>query len=809
MNATKNLLPIGLLFLATLTACRSLPQKRAEISSLVNDGENVRVSKGKVTVAQAVGAPLLADDFAKPSESWVLPHRIFEDFTWIHHAPTHDIPSLRIERNPQRVPPKDRLFDTAWELMSKPLELPPNAARLVLELNVISNNPKMASAAGHGNSYKNALIWYDAKGDKLPGESSFSFNVAEPVPAMTMLEFDVPREAKSVVLSLGADTPDLKPGEVVAFTKAKLSVIRQNSPYSSTASFVTRPCRIGGAVSWEADIPAGTSVQVQASVAPEVDGLPGAWSDFTALGASRNPADLAPDAKWMRLKVLMTATEQAAPTLHSIDAGAVILNHWQMGSDNAPPHATRLSASPTENKMTPFVFSVTDENPICWNKLSISVNDIDALATISRSGDTVTIPPPKGGWREGVNIVSITLSDILGNEMSEKQVFYIGKSRTTNLVTMRDDGMTLVDGKPFFPIGMACAVKCEHNDNNYDKLFQMFADAGMNFARHFSGFTLRQKDAVEYITAAEKHGIKLYIAAGRGANDCDIQRLAENVVYQMHLPNLAWDTGDDTANHITPEQMRQRYNAIKAIDPHRITTQADPLGPYAKTRYRPYALYSDNFSPEIYPVHNDSKEDMDRVVPTVISTMKAIRRDVEAVKAPTRSCWPLIQYFYNCGRWRRLQTKEELRSMGYQAIIHGAQGVIWYRYAGYGENLKTGFTAEQWQVVVEVSRELRSLYDVLCQRAAAVQPPQPEVLSGAAFDCLDNPSVSLLLKEGDKESRILFAASSVREPVTARITVPGAKSIVDFFDGHVCQPNADGVFEDAFKPLGVHVYIVK
>ncbi|MGI6356603.1 MAG: hypothetical protein ACOX6W_16140 [Lentisphaeria bacterium] len=277
----------------------------------------------------------------------------------------------------------------------------------------------------------------------------------------------------------------------------------------------------------------------------------------------------------------------------------------------------------------------------------------------------------------------------------------------------------------------------------------------------------------------------------------------------MHLPNLAWDTGDDTANHITPEQMRQRYNAIKAIDPHRITTQADPLGPYAKTRYRPYALYSDNFSPEIYPVHNDSKEDMDRVVPTVISTMKAIRRDVEAVKAPTRSCWPLIQYFYNCGRWRRLQTKEELRSMGYQAIIHGAQGVIWYRYAGYGENLKTGFTAEQWQVVVEVSRELRSLYDVLCQRAAAVQPPQPEVLSGAAFDCLDNPSVSLLLKEGDKESRILFAASSVREPVTARITVPGAKSIVDFFDGHVCQPNADGVFEDAFKPLGVHVYIVK
>ena len=148
--------------------------------------------------------------------------------------------------------------------------------------------------------------------------------------------------------------------------------------------------------------------------------------------------------------------------------------------------------------------------------------------------------------------------------------------------------------------------------------------------------------------------------------------------------------------------------------------------------------------------------------------------------------------------------------MSYQAIIHGAQGVIWYRYAGYKENEKKGFTPEQWNVVVRTSKELRKLYDVLCQRAAAVQPAEPEILEGPKADVWGNHSISVLLKEGDATSRILFAASSVRKPVKARITIPGsAKSVVDFFDGHACTPDANGVIEDTFKPLGVHVYVLK
>ncbi|MBP5640003.1 MAG: hypothetical protein J6X55_11025 [Victivallales bacterium] len=777
-------------------------------AALINDADSVRLSKDGITVSQGDDVLLMSDDFAKPSDKWILPHKIFEDFTWIHHDQTAGIPTLRIERNPKRVPPEKRLFDTAWQLTTVPIALPANTIRINLSTKVFSNNPEMVNAAGHGNGYKNSVAWFKDNGKTALKEDGFFFNVAESFPAETFLEFDVPKGADTVQIFLGADTPDLLPKEFVAMAGLKLAAIQQNSRFKHNASFTTNACRIDGPVTWKATVPDGTSLSLQASVASEVNSLPGTWSDYKTISQGQSPAELAPNAKWVKFKILMTATDSAAPTLQAIQVGNRRLADWSKDTDTIPPRTSRVSQSPTEDTKQPYIFSVFDENPVQWNNFTIKVDDAEMPFT--RQDDVVTIPAPAEGWKPGVHIVSFTLADILGNSITEDLAFYIGKIRTTNIVTMRDDGMALIDGKPFFPIGMACAVKCDHNDNDFDKLFAMFEEAGMNFARHFSGFSLRSGIAMEYINAAEKHGVKLYIAGGRGANDCNIKSLAENIAFQMHLPNVAWDTGDDTANHIKPEQMRQRYNAIKAVDPYRITTQADPLGPFSNTRYRPYALYSDNFSPEIYPVHNDSEQDKNQIVPTVISTMKAIHKDVQAVNAPTRSCWPLIQYFYNCGNWKRLQTFEELRCMTYQAIIHGAQGIIWYRYAGYNENLKTGFTPEQWNVVVRTSKELRKLYDVLCQRAAAVQPAEPEILEGPQTDVWGNHSISVLLKEGDATSRILFAASSVRKPVKARITIPsGATSVVDFFDGHACTPDANGVIEDTFNPLGVHVYVVK
>ena len=278
---------------------------------------------------------------------------------------------------------------------------------------------------------------------------------------------------------------------------------------------------------------------------------------------------------------------------------------------------------------------------------------------------------------------------------------------------------------------------------------------------------------------------------------------------QNNLKHIAWDTGDDTAIHISPEQMNTRYQTVKAIDPWRITTQANGMGDLANPTYTSFALYSDNFSPEIYPLyHRDRKPNADEeCVAVFISSLKKIKEAWKFNGCPVRSCWPLIGYFYNCTDYDRLPNAEELRAMTYQCIIHGSQGIIWYRYAGYRENAKRGFLPNEWKVLEKLSKEVSGIYDVLCDRASK-QQPMVTVLSGEKQDSLGNDSVSALLKDsGGKQW--LFTATSVRTPVTASFTLPaGAKKVTDYFEKRPVEIK-EGVITESFAPLGVHLYIIE
>ena len=145
--------------------------------------------------------------------------------------------------------------------------------------------------------------------------------------------------------------------------------------------------------------------------------------------------------------------------------------------------------------------------------------------------------------------------------------------------------------------------------------------------------------------------------------------------------------------------------------------------------------------------------------------------------------------------------------MTYQCIIHGAQGIIWYRYAGYRQNGPRGFLPEQWDVIANLAKELRGIYDVLCARAAAEQPTVA-IVSGEKTDQLGNASVSALLKDSGGK-RWLFSGSSVRTPVQATITLPaGAKKVTNYFEKRSVNVT-DGVIRETFAPLGVQLYVIE
>ena len=110
----------------------------------------------------------------------------------------------------------------------------------------------------------------------------------------------------------------------------------------------------------------------------------------------------------------------------------------------------------------------------------------------------------------------IAATDYAGNRMLETRYVLVKEPPTSGIVTIRDDGVTLIDGKPFFPIGIYSVSKRPANDNSFDKAFAELKAAGFNLAHTYS--ITRDADFAEFYEAARKHGMKLFIAPETGNN---------------------------------------------------------------------------------------------------------------------------------------------------------------------------------------------------------------------------------------------------------------------------------------------------
>ncbi|MBR4652027.1 MAG: hypothetical protein IKO72_01585 [Kiritimatiellae bacterium] len=351
------------------------------------------------------------------------------------------------------------------------------------------------------------------------------------------------------------------------------------------------------------------------------------------------------------------------------------------------------------------------------------------------------------------------------------------KPRPTQKVTLRDDGMTLIDGKPFFPIGIYSVCKREFNGNSFDKAFAGLQAAGFNLA-HTYGNSWNP----EFLDAARKYGFKLWVS----------MRMPDRNLLEIGRYNpsiIAWYLGDDTAEYQTSQELSDVNAAVKAVDPTRLTCQAD--GVRAERSISSYAGYvrgTDVFMPEIYPVRGKDGDKSDATcVAATIRDMMRIASDVRLFAGgQTKGCWPIIQYFKGWGSWEHFPTRDQLNAMTWAAIIHGAHGMTWYTYGGFEDKKKNrkneGVTStpERWQTICELAGRLRDLSPVLVERKPQDQPTI-EILSGPAKDPLGtNPSVTAMLKRHEGKAYV-FAVNACPEPVKARISWTGGGNIVHEF----------------------------
>ena len=380
--------------------------------------------------------------------------------------------------------------------------------------------------------------------------------------------------------------------------------------------------------------------------------------------------------------------------------------------------------------------------------------------------------------------------------VSHAQVNLADPKESGSEVKLRDDGTVLVDGRPFFPIGIYAVSECERNGNSVDKAMRDLKAAGFNMIHR--GRTKATNE--EFLSLADKYGLKVFHMPVPGySSDFVSQSL---VAKQMKHPSIiAWYLADDTASHVGPEEVAYRDRVCKAIDPARLTLQADGvMMGHANCRYDRFVHSTDVFLPEIYPCY-DSKQPKGSEVAEVVRDMNASLAAIKAAGSPVKSIWPIIQHFDGWG-WPRFPTFEELRAMSWAAIVNGGRGIVWYVYhskSGRGRGVVC--SDEHWKEMTTVSSEIASFVDDLVGRDAAEQPAV-EIVSGPTRDYYGQPPVSALLKTGERP--LLATVNAATNAVRAVVRVKGFRRAEVVGDGAALD--ATNGISDEWAPLGVRLY---
>ena len=681
---------------------------------------------------------------------------------------------------------------------------------------------QMADAAGQRDRGGTAVEFFDANGSLLKRDR-FGFNSVPDAWSDSEFRSTVPAGAVSARLDIGADYPNFKKGEKLLVSRVSFALNTPGSGCVQSGWFESVPFRPGranpfftrGCIRW-----GGSRTKFEVSTAPDVDGVPGEWSAFREY--VKEQAIPLPANGWLKYRVTLFANDNRSPTLFMIRFGDVCHPRGDFGPVRKPGVEV-LTPSPTENLSAPIRFRLT--GPVeadhrrtrcgIFSKYPRSRDTVDVTARLRRMDDgSYELPPPDGGsWTKG-QVVKFTVhaEDILGQSADETRIVYFAPPAKCPKVSLRADGFTLVDGKPFFPIGIFSVRKAKQNGNSLDNAFRSLKEAGFNLA-HTYMWKREDPDFQEFLDASAgglplgRHGIWLLTNPAIQESAITVERDRPNI--------LAWYLADDTSRHWTPDSLRMRSGLCAALDGHtHLSAQADSLGNGVKSRYADFIPCTDVFLPEIYTV--SVKGTVGNEVLFVGSQMRTIFRDLAEAGSPVKSVWALLQHFSGWGGWERFPTRAEQRAMTYLAIVRGAHGVVWYTYIGSGEASKGVGAAnnpETWEDLASVTRELASIQDDLAAPNAPEQP-KVEILEGENTDGFGDTSVSVLMKANAGE-RLLVAVNTSLKPVKAKIAVRNLRQATEIFEKRTLDASetvyGTGIFAitDAFEPNGVHVYRLK
>lgn len=355
---------------------------------------------------------------------------------------------------------------------------------------------------------------------------------------------------------------------------------------------------------------------------------------------------------------------------------------------------------------------------------------------------------------------------------------------TAEHVTFLADGTALIDNKPFFPIGLYEGT--DPGSLAAEQRLKHMADGGFNCVMNYNVNSGGPNASTAYLDAAQKAGIRVIysvkdlfvtpqtptVAVGPwNTEESAISGLVKR--FRSHPALFGWYLNDEMPLSMHA-RLRDHYQWVRKLDPNHpawvVLYQFAELPGYVDT--------TDVMGADPYPIPS--------------SPITMVSDWTDAVVATGQPAWIVPQVFdwsmYNPKERPAPPTLQEMRCMTWQALAHGANGLVFYSYFDLTREHEFD---RRWSDVTKLVAEVKTAVPWL-----VADPRRPVSRAGGVQWRFWNSGRRWLVAVINTE----------RASAHAEIKMPVSDSRWQALDGSAAPEIRSGKIEADLDPLEVRLY---
>ncbi len=354
------------------------------------------------------------------------------------------------------------------------------------------------------------------------------------------------------------------------------------------------------------------------------------------------------------------------------------------------------------------------------------------------------------------------------------------------------DGRFIVNGSPFFPLGMYFGsvsnadidVYANSSFNTILPYDGSLTDATMNYANSKGLKVLFS--VKDYFYNVPGSSCPAYITS----IESEIAEIVTKVnLYKNYPALLGWYMNDEISAGAYGDRILNHYNTIKANDVTRPVYVVD----CHPTQESLYQNMTDAFGSDSYPVKGFADDNIGEV---------GIWNRTAKQGLPNKLIWTVVQihnldnYFKNTNGSQRTPNQIELRNMTWQSICEGSTGIIYYSWFDAKTDVSGTPFNTHWGNLKTVAAELKNLTPVIL----SVDPVPSVTVTGA------DTWLNYIVKSYQNKTYIFSVNNTKIDGKSASFKIPGATSCKDLLTGEVTALTNGKITVTNYGALGVKLF---